>query len=243
MAANKVELRQFTLNLDLSELHRNRELPAAYLCFLGVQDHALPMKGTAHRAVKGVPTSGQDGVKANSLPGIDLLPNFKACLRGMSNALTSNLRFCASPLWQKQALAVKDFPFAIQEKDFIIPGDSLLHSNDQRRNLTDFQETAQWLGGVGVPKAIFKSLLGGLARSWLLLHVLAFISWLLDHEPSGDDAKGRTKQVVAVIHMTSYDGCAELACLQLGLPVMGSTPVEANFQCASNAVRNQLLQA
>ncbi|CAJ1431217.1 unnamed protein product [Effrenium voratum] len=218
MAANKVELRQFTLNLDLSELHRNRELPAAYLCFLGVQDHALPMKGTAHRAVKGVPTSGQDGVKANSLPGIDLLPNFKACLRGMSNALTSNLRFCASPLWQKQALAVKDFPFAIQEKDFIIPGDSLLHSNDQRRNLTDFQETAQWLGGVGVPKAIFKSLLG-------------------------DDAKGRTKQVVAVIHMTSYDGCAELACLQLGLPVMGSTPVEANFQCASNAVRNQLLQA
>ena len=155
MAAKKVELRQFTLNLDLSELHRNRELPAAYLCFLGVQDHALPMKGTAHRAVKGVPTSGQDGVKANSLPGIDLLPNFKARLR--------DLRFCASPLWQKHALAVKDFPFAIQEKDFIIPGDSLLHSNDQQRNLTDFQETAQWLGGVGVPKAIFKSLLGGLA--------------------------------------------------------------------------------
>ncbi|CAJ1440263.1 unnamed protein product [Effrenium voratum] len=212
MAAKKVELRQFTLNLDLSELHRNRELPAAYLCFLGVQDHALPMKGTAHRAVKGVPTSGQDGVKANSLPGIDLLPNFKACLRGMSNALTSNLRFCASPLWQKQALAVKDFPFAIQEKDFIIPGDSLLHSNDQRRNLTDFQETAQWLGGVGVPKAIFKSLLGGLG--WALSGPLAWQGWALSGSLAG---QVQWQGLLALVGLLSGPRSALLCLLSLAL--------------------------
>lgn len=30
--------------------------------------------------------------------------------------------------------------------------------NDARRNLTDFQETSQWLGGSAVPRAILTSL-------------------------------------------------------------------------------------
>lgn len=51
-----------------------------------------------------------------------------------------------------------EFPSAIAEKDFIVPGDPLL-SHSERRNLSDLQETSQWLGGVSVPKAILTSLM------------------------------------------------------------------------------------
>lgn len=51
----RVELRAFTLNLDLSDIHGNRELPSAFVCYLGVPDCTLPSKGTAHRVVRGAP--------------------------------------------------------------------------------------------------------------------------------------------------------------------------------------------
>lgn len=54
-----------------------------------------------------------------------------------------------------------EFPSAIQEKDFTVPGDAML-SHTERRNLTDFQETSQWLGGPAVPKAVLKALLSAL---------------------------------------------------------------------------------
>lgn len=53
--ASRVELRPFTLNLDLTEIHGNRELPSAFVCFVGVVDATLPLKGTAHRSVCGAP--------------------------------------------------------------------------------------------------------------------------------------------------------------------------------------------
>lgn len=52
---HKIELRIFMLNLSLQELHRNRELPAGFVCFLGVPDSTLPLRGTAHRSVRGAP--------------------------------------------------------------------------------------------------------------------------------------------------------------------------------------------
>lgn len=55
LIANKIELRPFTLNLSLDDLHKNRELPSAYICYLGVPDSTLPLKGTAHRSVRGAP--------------------------------------------------------------------------------------------------------------------------------------------------------------------------------------------
>lgn len=55
MQNHKIELRPWTLNLNLEELHRNRELPGAFLCFLGVPDMTLPIRGTAHRSVRGTP--------------------------------------------------------------------------------------------------------------------------------------------------------------------------------------------
>ena len=50
----------------------------------------------------------------------------------------SQKRFCSSHLWLRQALASGTFPAALQEGDFIVPGDTL-HCNDSRRNYTDFQ--------------------------------------------------------------------------------------------------------
>lgn len=50
---HKVELRPFCLNLNTTHIHQNRDLPSAYVSFLGVADSTLPNKGTAHRAVRG----------------------------------------------------------------------------------------------------------------------------------------------------------------------------------------------
>lgn len=55
LLAVKVELRPWTLNLNQDDLHKNRELPSAFVCFLGVPDSSLPTKGTAHRSVRGNP--------------------------------------------------------------------------------------------------------------------------------------------------------------------------------------------
>ena len=52
---HKIELRPWTLNINLDELHKNRELPGAFGCFLGVADSTLPLRGTAHRSVRGAP--------------------------------------------------------------------------------------------------------------------------------------------------------------------------------------------
>lgn len=45
-----------------------------------------------------------------------------------------------------------------------------------------------------------------------------------------------------VVHPTSYDACVELASLQLGLSVMGSSSVQANFQCAKEMAKGHLLE-
>ena len=51
------------------------------------------------------------------------------------------------------------YPTALDEKDFIVPGGHAWTSNEGRRNLTDQQELAQWLGGVSVPSQILSNLL------------------------------------------------------------------------------------
>ncbi len=75
------------------------------------------------------------------------------------SSLSLQPRFCSSALWIRQSLLPAAFPPALNEKSFVVPGcgaDTLL-SNDQRRNLTDQQETSQWLGGVMVPKQILSA--------------------------------------------------------------------------------------
>ena len=46
-----------------------------------------------------------------------------------------------------------------------------------------------------------------------------------------------------VVHPTAYDGCVELAALQLGHPVCGSSLMDASYKCAKEIVKNHLLQA
>ena len=66
LANHKIELRPFTLNIKLEELHKNREMPGAFLCYLGVADSTLPLRGTAHRAVRGAPEAE---AQVNAPPG------------------------------------------------------------------------------------------------------------------------------------------------------------------------------
>ncbi len=50
---------------------------------------------------------------------------------------------------------------AIQESQFVVPGATagVVSSAEGRRNYTDVQETAQWLGGQEVPSQILTDLL------------------------------------------------------------------------------------
>ena len=50
-------------------------------------------------------------------------------------------------------------PKVLAEVDFIIPGASNVSSAEGRRNYTDCQETAQWLGGVEVPTFVLQDLI------------------------------------------------------------------------------------
>lgn len=58
------------------------------------------------------------------------------------------------------------YPPALQERDFVVPGEGYM-SHDGRRNLTDLQETSQWLGGPAVAKAIIAGLLGYLGPHYV----------------------------------------------------------------------------
>ncbi|CAK9010862.1 Uncharacterized protein SCF082_LOCUS10854 [Durusdinium trenchii] len=183
--AHKIELRSFTLNLNIDQLHKNRELPMGFVCYIGVLDSSLPLRGTAHRVVRG----------------------------GVPEPESSVNVFCSSPLWLRQALPATAFPPALPEKEFVVPGEALL-SHSERRNLTDLQETSQWLGGQAVPSAVLEHLCSHL----------------------------KTPSAVVVLHPTTYDGCVELACLQHGYAAVGSSAVESYHKCSREVVKNHLLQ-
>ena len=76
------------------------------------------------------------------------------------------VRFCTSQLWLRQSLQLANFPKALDEKSFVVPGEAFL-SHDTRRSLTDLQETAQWLGGQAVPQSILEALTGYPAQTGL----------------------------------------------------------------------------
>lgn len=62
--------------------------------------------------------------------------------------------FASSVLWQSQV--VSEAARAIEEHEFIIPGQNpmVCSAAEGRRNYTDLQETAQWLGGLQLPELI-----------------------------------------------------------------------------------------
>lgn len=69
------------------------------------------------------------------------------------------IRFCASHLWQRQSLPFAKFPKALDEKNFVVPGEGFL-CHESRRSLSDLQETSQWMGGQAVPTALLEALTG-----------------------------------------------------------------------------------
>ncbi len=58
--------------------------------------------------------------------------------------------------------AASSVPNAIPESEYVAPMSQKLTSNDNRKNWSDTQETAQWLGGMDVPRRLLESLqIGG----------------------------------------------------------------------------------
>ena len=73
---------------------------------------------------------------------------------------TSINKHCESKLWCSQVLS--ETCKAINEQDFVVPGIAALPCGsgaEGRRNLTDAQETAQWLGGQDIPERVLQDLL------------------------------------------------------------------------------------
>jgi hypothetical protein len=67
-------------------------------------------------------------------------------------------QFCSSQLWREQLVQTKCR--ALDESEFIVPATGFpVSSAEGRRNYTDVQETAQWLGGTEIPNAILQALM------------------------------------------------------------------------------------
>ncbi|CAJ1348206.1 unnamed protein product [Effrenium voratum] len=139
LISKNIEMRPFVLATDNSECHANRDSPAAYIMYLCICDSTLPMKGTAHRVSRSAEQVDKNNVNV----------------------------FCTSKLWSLQAVQGEP-PKAIPEAQFVVPG-GVAFSNEARKNYTDLQETAQWLGGVHIPRSILSTLLGE-NRTALVVH-------------------------------------------------------------------------
>ncbi|CAK9093328.1 Uncharacterized protein SCF082_LOCUS43905 [Durusdinium trenchii] len=129
-------------------------------------------------------------------------------------SLRGDFRFCGSSLWLRQSLQPDAFPKALEERNFIVPGEAFL-SHDSRRSLTDLQETAQWMGGVPVCQSIFDALTGG----------------------------RKNFHAAVLVHPTLYDGCVELAGVRSGFIVVSSSGQPPSHNCGKEIIKTHLLEA
>ena len=53
----------------------------------------------------------------------------------------------------------------------------------------------------------------------------------------------KSQHGAVIVHPTSYDGCVELASLQLGHMALGSSPIESHYKCSKEIVKSFLVQA
>ena len=138
-----VALRDARLCVDTSQLHRNADRPIYYHLWIAITDCSLGPKGTGHRRVRGE----EGGESQSQTPG------------NMLNI------FQKSDLWRLQGLPLDALPVALKEGDFIVPSAKAhLQSHDSRRNLTDCQETSQWVGGEDIFSKLLLSILGTLTK-------------------------------------------------------------------------------
>lgn len=132
-------LRDLRLPIDGSSLHGNCERPGYFMGWLAILESTLPAKGVAYRR--------------NNNDDKELQPQ-------LVNV------FSQSVLWKLQGLALDDVPPALGEQSFTVPAvKSFLVSNDARRNLTDQQETSQWIAGAPVFTKFISAALSPLVES------------------------------------------------------------------------------
>ena len=213
MTSFQTELRDITICSDLSGLHRNSDRPAFYAAYIAVADSALPLKGAAHRASR----HDADAVKPVMIN-----------------------EHCQSELWRLQGM--NELAAALPENQFCVPSSrSHLSANDCRRNLTDFQETSQWLAGEDAWAKIIESMTG---RSAAFLSFTAGFRWqmlvdmnfIIKVHSAGD----RSKRTV-LINTTPYCASVEKACIKLHVPVLSITDNSINHSYTSLSIRNKLL--
>ena len=135
-----IALRDIRLGVDPGNLHGNSERPIYFQGWLCVADTTLPSKGTGHRRNRN-DDSPQDAVHLNT--------------------------FIQSNLWKFQGFSLDSMPQGLPEADFAVPSyKAQFQSHDTRRNLSDAQETSQWIAGVDVmTKLVSHASVGSLAFS------------------------------------------------------------------------------
>lgn len=146
--------------------------------------------------------------------------------------------FCASKLWNAQALST--FPKAISEQEFIVPGTGG-QAYEGRRNLTDAQETAQWLAGTEIAEAILRDLLGNsdFKNNCINAVSLFFLNnQTLEQMKSGDVSN----TPVIIANCTQYDAFLERVCLKFGVPIVSQTDRQIVFQTATKLTKAKLLE-
>ena len=141
MQQHKLELRDLWVSLDTSQLHGNADRPGYYQAWICAPDFMLPPRGTSHRAPKMSAEDARD-MKATELN------DFTSC-----------------DLWKLQGFPKDKVPAAVPENSFHVPmARAFLQSNDTRKNLTDSQETGQWLSGEAFWTAVLEGSFGILAH-------------------------------------------------------------------------------
>ncbi|CAK9008793.1 Uncharacterized protein SCF082_LOCUS10019 [Durusdinium trenchii] len=181
----KIEFRQFFVPVDLNALHHNRSMPGGFLFYLCVADMCLPSQGTAHRASRGT---------------------------GKVEKADVNV-FCFSKLWQNQVVSSSCCP--LDESQFVVPGQNVVASSAEgRRNYTDAQETAQWLGGDHIPEQILSDLL---------------------------NSTGNEIKPVMVVNAATFDGCLEKTCVKKGLPCVSQSEKQPHFVTSLKITKSFLL--
>ena len=229
-------VRDIRVAVDMQGIHRNSERPAYFQAWIAVPDLYLPTKGTAYRANR----HDDQQVKPGEVSEI-----------------------CTGELWRLQGLPFDMLPGAVAEGDFKVPSAKAhLCAHDGRKNLTDLQETAQWLAGEAVTTSLLKALLGvsGLLSSMLFLYfVLVGVVFTYHHDHDVEVIGksciessmcpkvlmldlGENLKKAADIHTTPYCASVEKACLNLRVPILSVTENPVNHSFTLLSVSQGLLE-
>lgn len=183
--AREIELRPFSLLVDKTPCHGNRELPVHFPGWIGVHSMSLSRKGTGHKA-KAEETGTEETKQSEPIVN----------------------QFVKSELWRLQGNTAQNIPTVLKEEDFVVPcmqGEHL-RSNDTRRSLTQVQETSQWVAGESISTCLLMSLLNGVDVGLVILHNLSPYDSFVEravHKLSGSVSGNKTFPKMASLSITT----------------------------------------